>query len=369
MFNAIRARALKTVILAGLLMGMPVISISANTAQSAAAQGACPTAKPHYKIGFANLTTGVDFITAVQSGMVSAAAKAGNVDLVIANNNLDGATALNNAQNFVVQGVDGVVEFQTDEAFGNIIMNLFQSQTPQIPVIAIDIPMPGATFFGANNYKAGRMAGEAGGDYANANWGGKVDYILDLELPQSGPIPAARMQGQVEGIQAKLKTKVPADHIIHLDSKNTQDVAFKVVSDALSKIPADANIIGVEINDDTAQGTTAALEAAKRNAHAIVVGQGAVESGLVEMFKPNSLYLGATAYFPELYGSKIIPAMLDLLNCKPVAPAIYVDHVFVTKDNACKVIPASKVCGSTAATMSATMATTMSATAAATATK
>jgi hypothetical protein len=81
--------------------------------------------------------------------------------LVNANNNLDGASALNNAENFVAQGVDGVVEFQTDEKFGNVIMNLFQSQPVNIPVIAIDIPMPGATFFGANNYKAGLLAGGA----------------------------------------------------------------------------------------------------------------------------------------------------------------------------------------------------------------
>jgi ribose transport system substrate-binding protein len=322
-----------------------VASNSSKSVESASAQDACATKKDNYKIGFANLTTGVDFITAVQSGMESAAKEAGNIELVIANNNLDGATALNNAENFVAQGVDGVVEFQTDEKFGNVIMNLFQNQEPPIPVIAIDIPMPGATFFGADNYKAGRMAGEAGGDYAVANWGGKVDYILDLELPQSGPIPAARMQGQVEGIQAKLTTPVPDDHIIHLDSKNTQDEAFKVVSDALSKIPADANIIAVEINDDTAQGTAAALEKAGRTpANSIVVGQGAVESGLTEMLKPNSLYLGATAYFPELYGSKIIPAMINLLECKAVPPAIYVDHVFVTKDNMCEVLPDSKGC-------------------------
>ena len=358
MLNVLNSRAFKTVIMAGLLVGMPAVSVSAHNSSAAAAQASCPTAKAHYKIGFANLTTGVDFITAVEDGMKSAAAKAGNIDLVIANNNLDGATALKNAENFLVQGVDGVVEFQTDEKFGNVIMDGFRSATPPVPVIAIDIPMPGATFFGADNYRAGRMAGEAGGDYANAKWAGKVDYILVLELPQSGPIVAARMQGQVEGVQAKLKTKVPDDHIIHLDSKNVQDVSFKAVSDALSKIPAGSNIIGVEINDDTAQGTTAALEAGGRAKNSIVVGQGAVESGLKEMFKPNSLYLGATAYFPELYGSKIIPALLDLLNCKPVPPAIYVDHVFVTKENTCKVIPAAKVCNAGAATMAATMAAT-----------
>ncbi len=355
-----KARTLK------LLFALMVVvnaSIALVNTKSALAQGDCPTKKDKYKIGFANLTDSVDFTKAVEASMKSAATKAGNIDLVVANNNLDGATALNNAENFVAQGVDGVVEFQTDEKFGNVIMNLFQSQPVNIPVIAIDIPMPGATFFGANNYKAGRMAGEAGGDYANAKWGGKVDYILVLELPQSGPIPAARMQGQVEGIQAKLKNKVPDANIIRLDSKNTQDVAFKAVGDALPKIPADANIIAVEINDDTAQGTAAALEAAKRTDHAIVVGQGAVESGLTEMLKPNSLYLGATAYFPERYGDKIIPAMLDLLACKSVPPAIYVDHVFVTKDNICQIIPDSKACatikaagGGMAATAAATAA-------------
>ena len=97
------------------------IAASNSTRSVAAQDAACATKKDNYKIGFANLTTGVDFITAVEDGMKSAATAAGNVELVIANNNLDGATALNNAENFVAQGVDGVVEFQTDEKFGNVI--------------------------------------------------------------------------------------------------------------------------------------------------------------------------------------------------------------------------------------------------------
>src|SRR5579859_544377 len=230
----LKARLFKTFFVLVLIAGGSVFSTRSVT-QANALQG-CATQKDHYKIGFANLASGIDFTTAVEASMKSAAQKAGNIDLVIANNNLDGATALNNAENFVAQNVDGVVEFQTDEKFGNVIMNLFQSQPVNIPVIAIDIPMPGATFFGANNYKAGLMAGNAAGDYANTNWGGKVDYVLSLDLPQSGAIPAARMQGQLDGIQSKLKTPVVADHVIHLDSKNTQNEAFKVVSDALSKI-------------------------------------------------------------------------------------------------------------------------------------
>src|SRR5438105_9927028 len=87
--------------------------------RSILAQDSCVTKKDHYKIGFANLTLDVDFTKAVEASIKAAATKAGNIDLVVANNNLDGATALNNAENFVAQGVDGVVEFQTDEKFGN----------------------------------------------------------------------------------------------------------------------------------------------------------------------------------------------------------------------------------------------------------
>jgi len=38
----------------------------------------------------------------------------------------------------------------------------------------------------------------------------------------------------------------------------------------------------------------------------------------------------------RLYGFQIIPAMIDLLECRPVPPAIYVNHVFITKDNLCE---------------------------------
>ncbi len=139
--------------------------------------------------------------------MEGAAAEAGNIELVFADNKLDGATALANAENFIAQGVDGVVEFQTDEAFGNVIMAKFRDQN--IPVIAIDIPMPGATFFGADNYLAGQLAGAAAADWVNANWDGQVDAILMLELPQSGPVPAARMQGMLDSLQGGLATRCP----------------------------------------------------------------------------------------------------------------------------------------------------------------
>lgn len=294
----------------------------------------CTTAKDSYTIGFANLTEDIVFTQLVRESIVSAAEAMGNVEIVLADNKLDGATALSNTENFITQGVDGIIHFQTDEAFGNVIMA--RARNAGIPVMAIDIPMPGAVFFGADNYNAGRLAGEALGNWVNANWDGAADAMLVLELPQSGPIPAARMQGMLDGYQDTATTKLTDDQIYRLDSKNTQEESFRVVGDTLPSIPDATKIVAITINDGTALGTIAAAEAAGRKDQLMVVGQGADPSGQEEIIKEDSRYLGATGYFPEKYGDKLLPAMIDILECRPVAPAIYQDHVFITKENLCE---------------------------------
>lgn len=294
----------------------------------------CSTAKDSYTIGFANLTEDIVFTQLVRESIVSAAEGLGNVEIVLADNKLDGATALSNTENFITQGVDGIIHFQTDEAFGNVIMA--RARNAGIPVMAIDIPMPGAVFFGADNYNAGRLAGEALGNWVNTNWDGAADAMLVLELPQSGPIPAARMQGMLDGFQDTVTTKLSDEQIYRLDSKNTQEESFRVVGDTLPSIPDATKIVAITINDGTALGTIAAAEAAGRKDQIMVVGQGADPSGQEEMVKEDSRYLGATGYFPENYGDKLLPAMIDILECRPVAPAIYQDHVFITKENLCE---------------------------------
>jgi ribose transport system substrate-binding protein len=297
------------------------------------AQDECSTAQDSYVIGFANLTEDIVFTQLVGDSIKAAAEEAGNIELILADNRLDGATALANAENFLTQGVDGVIEFQTDAAFGNVIMSRFRAAN--VPVIAIDIPMPGATFFGADNYFAGELAGTAAAEWAIENWDGQVDYLLVLELPQSGPIPEARMQGQVEGLQNNLNTPVVEENVFYLDSKNTQEASFEVTTDTLANIPEGSNVVAVTINDGSALGVIAAFETAGREDELIVVGQGADPSGQEEMVKENSRYIGATGYFPETYGDILIPTIIDLLECQPVAPSVYQEHVLITADNLC----------------------------------
>jgi ribose transport system substrate-binding protein len=313
-------------------------SATDNSGASATGNAASSSTGKRYKIGFANLTEDIPFAVRVREG-IQKAAQENNVDLVTADNKLDGATALANADNFITQGVQGVVEFQTDEKFGKSIMDKMKAKN--IPVIAIDIPMPGATFFGVNNPVAGQMAGKGLGNWIKKNWDGKVDALVMMELPQSGPIPAARMKGQRDGLESVIG-KISENKVKHLDSKNTLEEARKLMSDTLTTLPNAKHIAVVCINDDTAQGAIAAAEAAGRKKDIAVVAVDASDRGREEIRKPGSPQVGSTASFPEKYGEKIIPAMIKAIEGEKLPEQLYTDHVFLTKENVDKYYPNDK---------------------------
>ena len=117
----------------------------------------------------------------VEESIQRAADATGCVNLSIFDNELDGATALANARNMITLGSQGVIEFQTDEKFGLVLMDEFRAEN--IPVVAIDIPMPGATFFGADNYRAGFMAGEGMGTAFQEQFPESEPLLFLGELP------------------------------------------------------------------------------------------------------------------------------------------------------------------------------------------
>ena len=121
------------------------------------------------------------------------------MELVVVDNRYQPRVALKNAQLLIREGVDLVVEFQTDESVAPAIASAYHQA--RIPMIAIDIPHPGATYFGANNYEAGLLAGRQLARWAKQHWGGHADELLLLELARAGSVPAARLRGVVAGVR------------------------------------------------------------------------------------------------------------------------------------------------------------------------
>jgi ribose transport system substrate-binding protein len=207
-----------------------------------------------------------------------------------------------------------------------------------INVTAIDIPMPGSTFMGANNSRSGFMGGNYVAQAARDKWGDEAvmtGYMVVGELPQSGAIPAMRTDGQVAGFLAEYP-EFPEDQIIKIDSKGTLEESFRVMSDLIGRIPEGVPIMGQAINDQSILGMLRAVEQAGRSDDAIFVGMGADEGATMVT---QDGFLASVGYFPENYGNYLVPMALMELADVDVPPAVLIQHTMVTSGTVCNFYP------------------------------
>jgi ribose transport system substrate-binding protein len=288
-----------------------------------------------WRIGFANLTEKQEFAVAVRQSIERAAQERGGMELLLTDNQADPRAALANARLLLEARVDLVIEYQQDEATNNVLMDLFRSA--QTPVIAIDIPVPGATFFGADNYRAGRLAGEAAARWIQQNWRGQLDKVICLEQPESGPVPAARIQGQVDSIRAAIQL-APED-IERYSTRGDLEGSQLAATQALRHIPWGKRVLFVGINANSALGALAAAETLDRQRHTAVISQNASPRVRRELARRNPMLIGAVDYFPENYGPKVIQLAADILMNRRTPPAVFTDHVLVTSANLAQMYP------------------------------
>lgn len=286
----------------------------------------CATENRHYRIGFANLGENMPFSVDVRRGIERAAQAAGNIDLVLADNQLSGKVALQVADRLLAQKMDLVIEYQIDEQVGRRIMEKFRQAN--IPVIAVDIPMVGATYFGVNHYQAGLVAGEALGNWLKDHWDSQFDRLIILEEPRAGALPASRIQGQLDGLQSVIGA-IPPERELTLNSGNTSEISETAMLDALKQMPKAHRIAVICFNDGATIGALTAARRLHREQEIAIVGQGADRRVHEELKRPDPRIIGSTAYMPERYGDQLIPLALKILRGEPVAPAVYVDHSFI----------------------------------------
>ncbi len=285
----------------------------------------------NYVFGFANLQRDIAFCALVEEGIL-ANAKAAGIEVLVTDNLLDGATAMANADSYLTRNVDYVIEFQTDAAFGEMIMN--KMNMAGVGVTAIDIPMPGAGFFGANNPKSGYIGGLHLATAAITKWGadvGKDAYLVIGALPQSGAVVSMRSGGQEAGARAVLP-EISDDRVIVYDAKQTLELSFQEMNNVIGRIPEGAPILITAINDQTATGALRAVQGANRGNDAIVVGMGADELDTM-MNEPE--FIASVGYFPERYGNYLIPMALSNLANKPVDDVVLMNHVMISPSNIC----------------------------------
>jgi ribose transport system substrate-binding protein len=293
-----------------------------------------------FKFGFAGQSREFAFSRAVAES-ISAAAASANISLLVADNHYSAKTAVRNAERFARERVDLVIEFQTDEHVAPVVSaKLIDAQ---IPIVAVEIPHPGATYYGANNYTAGEMGGKCLGRWAKQHWG-TVDEVLLLELPMAGPLPRSRLVGTVDGIRKSLPAGCDPQ-IFWIDGRGQFGPSLEAVRKHLRQSRSRRVLIGA-INDPSALGALRAFEEAGRSETCAVMGQNASLEARAELRKPSTQLVGSVAYFPERYGAGVIPLCIEIVERRRVPPAVFIEHQLVTKENVDRIYPNDTLIGS-----------------------
>lgn len=287
-------------------------------------------------IGFANYMLAAPFCGIVQKG-VEKYAKEANVETFIVDNEADPAKSVDNARAMISKKVNFFIEYQGNADTNVVIGEMMKKEN--IPVVAIDIPVPGVPFFGGNNPLAGKIAGEWLGDYAKKNWSGEKVVLILVESTTNGKINADRMQGYIDGVVEKVPEI--AGNVFRLDTNNQYEDALDKMRSWLSGHPDAKHMLIGGLHDGVTNGALQALREAKREKDAIIVSQGADPSIYAEIRNPESAFKGSVAYFPEKYGFYTISIAMDVLRGNPVPTEFFVPHVVIDANNIDQYYPES----------------------------
>ena len=290
------------------------------------------TARP-YRIGFA--TQGeTEFSHEVMCSVETVAARE-HVRLLTVDNKYSARAALRNADLLIRERVDLVLEFQTYERVAPMIAEKFLAA--EIPVIAIEVPQPGAVFFGADNYRAGLLGGRALGRWARDNWNGKVEQLVLLDLPIAGSLIELRLAGLIDGLRTELPgaLEIPT---VRLNGRGNFEQVLNELRKFLRRSGKRRTLVGT-VNDICALAALRAFEEAGALQQVAVMGQNALREARDELRRPGTRLVGSVAYFPERYGEDLISLALGILEKKQVPSTVFSKHQLLTPRNVDLIYP------------------------------
>lgn len=280
------------------------------------------------RFGFAGQSAEMPFSVAVAASVTAAAAAAG-VELLQLDNRYDPDVAIKNAEELVRQRVDLVLEFQVEEYVAPHVAHIFKKA--EIPLVAIDVPHPNATYFGVDNFEVGYEAGALLAQHACTKWKCKVDWVLGIGFSEAGSLVQSRIRGAFEGIRERMD-QVPSDRYLRLEGRGMRQPSAVAVSDFLRTQRKGQRILVAASTDSSALGVLDAARQAGREQDFAIAGQDCIPEVLDEMRNGSSAIIGSISHSAESYGPRLIQLGIALLRGHIVPPYNYVRHRVVTPE-------------------------------------
>jgi ribose transport system substrate-binding protein len=279
------------------------------------------------RFGFAAQSAEMPFSVAVAASITTAAAAAG-VELLQLDNRYDPDVAIKNAEEFVRERVDLVLEFQVEEHVAPHVAHIFKKA--EIPLVAIDVPHPNATYFGVDNFEVGYEAGVLLAKYASSKWKGSADWVLGIGFSEAGSFVQSRIAGAFEWSRERLD-KIPSDHYLRLDGRGMRQPSLMAIAEFL-KHRKGQRILVAASTDSSALGVLDAARQLGREQDFAIVGQDCIPEVLDEMRKGTGAIIGSISHGAETYGPRLIQLGISLLRGHIVPPYNYVRHYVVTPE-------------------------------------
>lgn len=252
-------------------------------------------------LGLANINEKATFGKLVKMGFEEACEKRGWT-LTYVDNNSDGQTAVTNAQLLVNNEVDFAVDLNVDQSVADSILDTFNSAN--IPVLAVDIALGDAPFFGIDSHEMGMISGQYGADYIKENWDGKVDYVVLMTHIASGDEVNKRCRSAVDALK---EAGVEIGEVVEIEAQGDTATAQSMFASFLTAHPDTEKIAVFTINENPATGAHAAAVTAGREWDIRIFSAGVGAQFVDPMYESqgNQSWITSVACFPELYGEQV----------------------------------------------------------------
>ena len=302
---------------------LPVIAVTAIVLSAIPA----PAAEPKVKIAVSLAMFDDVFITNVRDAMTKWAKAHPDADLTLVDANNDTAKQVGQVENFLAQGMDGVVILPVDTAAtGPMTKSVVKAGKPLVYVNRKPSNLPkGVVYCGSNSIEAGIMNMEELGKAM----GGKGNVaILMGELSNEAAI------GRTDGIKKVVKEKFPDIKVVREQTGNWKRDQGKTIME--NWLASGQEIKGVASNnDEMALGALQAIKAAGKLGKVPVGGTDGSHDALESMEKGE---LNNTVFQdPVGQGEEAVNAAYLLVkkesNPKVVDGNIWIPYQRVTKEN------------------------------------
>jgi ABC-type sugar transport system substrate-binding protein len=219
----------------------------------------------------------------------------------------DSATSVKNAQLFVQEGVDALIQFNGEPGTNAAIQQILGAAG--IPVVTYDIAEEGMYFVGIDNLGAGIAGGEGLGKLVKEKWNCEPDLVVSAEGAGAGIVNTWRTGGMRTGL-GNICPDIPAEKYISFESNGDAAAGLAPARDLLAANPDAVRIAVVGLNDG---GVLALVNAAEQLGRADEVMAWGQDGAFITGDNVNPHLVGSVFYFLEGYAVYAIRDVIDAI--------------------------------------------------------